>query len=761
MAIPTASNFPDAFDDNENLFLVHDALRLRLAEDYAVSDSTIQAEGDAVIAAMIPATGIITLTEQCSDLDKRAISFHYGSFNSTTYIFSDLDVLEEFTDVPKAKRITNITVNVMAKHHNHIKNALVNIQEFCGIEGTVDTEPFGDTLEGRINFLRNIVLIPQAWFSSDIRTGNVPLEIEFKDMSFRLGTDGNAGDVTLTWDFGDQTTSMVSTISATDVVSGGPNVLVRDEDGGTITKTYYQPGIYDVKLTVENDFGSESCIFPDFINARAKAPNEAVIRYVANTPTQKATPGVPPDGPFDSPPTLRSPINTLVEMNVPSGENPSQPGYSYGGEILDEADQPIDPIIHYTWSIGDDLIHPNSRETKGSWSVGGIYDMKLRVDTEYNAYRITTYEDSIDIIENQNLWLWTFQSTTQVRGYEYGLISETFKTNAAPTYTPSRNTDFLNGEPSAGQAQQRREFIRNTGFAPRGTTGSGQGGTVMLYWASGRNESDPATSETINRVEYNGFTGTYTVPSTPAIYRQWNWANFNSNIGSYFAFGRTSVTLPNTSPTNPSKQTLELETLTSASEDLVADNYLNGANELTENPAIYEDDGTPTNGHFSVYRTTWKDSNGYMTRNDAIGTFFRIKSFYRTEGVISNPFINIRKMQDIQGPTKLEGELVAMSTGVFFLNNSGSVSKFDTESSVWETGGPGVNSLLYRSLQDTSVSGFDSQENTMLASSDGDKRAYLSFDYSSSAFLKFNEIDLTFSSLGSRPDGDQWMMGVY
>jgi hypothetical protein len=148
-------------------------------------------------------------------------------------------------------------------------------------------------------------------------------------------------------------------------------------------------------------------------------------------------------------------------------------------------------------------------------------------------------------------------------------------------------------------------------------------------------------------------------------------------------------------------------------------------------------------------------------RNDGVGPFFRLKSFYKTEGSVSVPFQNIRKMQDVQGPTKLEGELVSMSAGVYLLNNSGSIAKFSPDSSVWSVGGPGVNSSLYRGLQDTTVSGFDSLANTLIAVSDKDKRAYLSFDYSPNAFLKFNEIDLTFSTLGSRPAGDQFIIGVY
>jgi PKD repeat protein len=603
------------------------------------------------------------------------------------------------------------------------------------------------------------VLVPKAWFSSDVRTGNVPLEVEFEDMSFRLGTDGNSGEVKITWDFGDQASSVVSMISAiSEVPDGAVDVIVRDTDGGKIKKTYHSPGLYDVKLTVENDFGSDVCIFPEYINARVKAPNEAIIRYVPNSATQDGTAGVPPDGPFEQVPKIRSPINTLIQIEIPNGENPSTPGYSYAGELLNDSDEAIDPISHYTWALGDDLTHPNASSTKASYSVGGIYDLKLRADTTYGSYRITTYEDSIDIVENQNLWLWTFQNTDIVRSYEYGLISETFKLTPASTLTLNRDESFLEGVPNA--AQQRREFIRNTGFAPRSTTSSGKQGLSLLYWASGRGASDPVSSEEIKVVEFDGFNGTYV--TRPSITRQWNWANFNSNTKSYFIFGGVDDYPPNTSPTNVQKDVMDLVTLSvDSTVQLTADNYLNGANELTQNVATYDDTGDTNSGHFSAYRTAWKDNAGYMVRNDAVGAFFRLKSFYRTEGTISNPFINIRKLQDIQGPTKLEGELINLSQGVYFLNNSGSVSKFDPEASVWATGGPGVNSLLYRNLQDTSISGYDDQSNTLLVDSDGDKRAYMSFDYSSSAFAKFNEIDLTFTSLGSRPEGDQWLMGVY
>lgn len=768
MTLPIVPLYPNNFDSDDNLYVVHDSLRLRLLQDYNPSDKTIYAEGDLLIASRIPSTGQITLTDQCSDIKKRAISFHYGSFDFETMSFSDLSLLDGFEDVQKIKKITNITVNVMADHHNNLKDTLISIQEFCGTKGLEDKEPFGETLEGRINFLRRLVMQPKAWFSADKKVGLAPLCVNFKDLSFRLGTDGDAGEVKLTWDFGDETSTTVSLISATSQVPDDQvDVIVRDTDGGTIRKCYHQPGVRDVKLTVENDFGSDVVIFPNFINARVKAPKEAIIKFIENTSNQDVTSGVPPDGPYDTLPSIRSPINTLINIEIPSGENPSTPGYSYAGEQLNENGDPIDPIVSYTWSLGDDLIHQNSSETKASYSVGGIYNLKVRADTEFNAYRITSYTASIDVVENYNMWLWTFIDDDTVRSYEYGLISESFKVGSTNSLSVLRNESFLDDRHPCDNTDPefikycnhiKREFRRNAGFCARGSLASGQGGTAMLYWASGRNSSDLPSSEVINVREFNGFQGTYV--TKPSITRQWNWLNLNSPAISYFVFGDVESRTPNTSYTNTIKTSYDLSGLTTSSTSLIADNYLNGAEELESNPVVYDEDGLSVYGDFSVYRSAWKDSTGYFARNDGVGPFFRIKSFYRTEGSVSNPFISVRKLQDIQGPTKLEGQMANMSTGIYILNNTGSVSKFDDTATAWSTGGPGVNSLLYRNLQDTSVSGFDRPTNTLLLSSDGDKRAYLSFDYSSNAFVKFSEIDLSFKLLSSRPDGEQWLLGI-
>ena len=169
------------------------------------------------------------------------------------------------------------------------------------------------------------------------------------------------------------------------------------------------------------------------------------------------------------------------------------------------------------------------------------------------------------------------------------------------------------------------------------------------------------------------------------------------------------------------------------------------------NPAQYDISGNPLDGHMSIYRSAWKDSNGYFLRNDAVGDFYKLRSFFRTEAVGMNEFVNIRKLPDIGGQVKLEGRLVPMSTGLYFFNNSGAISAYNDTTGVWVTGGPGLNSASFRNLQDSTVLGYDNQTNTLLATSDGDHRAYLSFDYSTKAFMKFNDATTTFSALSRTP----------
>ena len=115
-------------------------------------------------------------------------------------------------------------------------------------------------------------------------------------------------------------------------------------------------------------------------------------------------------------------------------------------------------------------------------------------------------------------------------------------------------------------------------------------------------------------------------------------------------------------------------------------NFINGANELIEHvTSEYDEYKQPLNGRFATYRETVRGNTGYFLRNDGVGNFYKIKEFYKTEGTSSSPVTNIRKLQDMSGNIKLEGELVNLTNGLFFFNNSGNVSAYNISSGVWET----------------------------------------------------------------------------
>jgi PKD repeat protein len=748
-------NYPQSIDTDQNLFYVSDGLRVVLAEDYNPGDTSISIVGDEDTIRTFDTTGIITLTEQCSDPELRALSFYYSSRTLTS--FNDLELLPGFIDCPKPKRATNVTQNVVSIHHNNLKDALIKIERFAGKKGDVGKYPLEGTMEERINYLRKLVLAPRAWFKVDKVVGLSPLTVEFTDQSFFLGTDGVASSVKHEWNFGDDTDDQVYCPS-----SGVCKVQ----------KTYTLPGIYDVSLTVTNDFGSyqlsDTVVMPKMINVRVPAPDEATIEIVERS-GQKLTQGDPLSGdekPYtNSKPTIRAPINTLIDVKIKDEQTRLVPGSytgsdgsfrSYSGEVMvvdgDGRVHPLDPVSNYTWSFSDDLVHNSSKSTKALFGSGGYFDLILRVDTENNAYRITTYNNAFDIIENYNLWLW-YRDSSGSYSYEFGIISETFKLKGT-VLAANINSSFLN---SSSKPKAKDEFLNNNGAIKRSSNPSGGGGTSLIYWASGRDLSAPINSEKIVFSEFNGFFDTYT--SRGDISRPWNWVGLSHQENLYFLLGSIS---DGNMATSQQKTKYNALSFASSNSNMISSNYKNGADELTSNTL----DFTYSNlaqAYFSVYRTAWHEDSGYILRNEG-GLFYRISSFYKTSGNAAEPFVDIRKITDMPG-SKIEGNLTSLSQGVYFFNNSGSVVAYSPTSGSWVSGGPGSTSTLFRSLQDTQKTGFDDASNTLISASDGERIVFLSYNYSSKCFIKFNEADMTFKSLVNSPERDentsQWQMYIF
>jgi PKD repeat protein len=746
--------YPDTIDDDTNLYLVKDSIFLKLATDYVPGDTFINVEFDAVRTPLFPSTGIITLTEQCSEPEERAVSFYYTSFSNN--VFSGLTILPSFkNNTIKPAVYTTVVMNVMAEHHNSLKNTIIQIELYAGKKITnrnTALTPQSGTIEERITALQQLAYEPRAWFSFDTLVGLAPLTVHFTNESIRLGEEIPDNTIEYVWDFGDSTASNIN-YTTSQVCFNTCDVGTTTTNSNQISHTYTNPGIFTVSLTVKNDFGQDSFEIKKAINVKYPAPDQAII-YITAGNLQQVING-----------TFKSPTNLPITIYVPSGYNPST-GETYAGEPVNSSHSPLDPIVKYTWQITDDIDHANSSSTIALFSVGGIYDISLRCDTKYLSYRITNYLDYINIIENTNLWLFTFfgSSSTVIQASEMGFLSETFKTKQNSFYTISTNNDFLKNNQYLNESQLTKEFSRNTNFRNIGTATSGYGGTSLVHYASGRAYGDPISNEKINCFTFNGFYEVYSVTGMPTITRPWNWVPMNYDELSYFILGNISTSQdPGVSLTNWGSVTIHnTETNVVQTGTLSSSDFVSQATLLQQNAtAGFSSGGVSSYGYFSSYRQALRDDTYYILKNDAVGTNFRIKSFFSTYQDPTTWLGGFKKLPDILGPTKLEGELVNMQSGIYFFNNTGAISSYDTDLGVWRTGGPGLNSVDFLKVQDTDTLNYDDETNSLLACGDGSNNAYISYDYSPNSFIKFNDLDLTFTKLNGRPEGSQWNIGTY
>jgi len=758
------SNYPENFDNNKNLYLVHDYLRLKLAEDYNPGDSRIYVVGSKSVMSSFPNAsqggGVITLTDQCDDVQNRSISFTYTSRTTNDLLdsvnpwyFDGVEILDNFNDVKKYKSVTSVCQNVIAEHHNSLKDALINIQKFVGIKGKVGTSPYQGTMEERINYLRKIVLGPRAWFSSSKNVSASPANIKFNDYTFSLGTDGLSKKNKYTWYFDlEKVNGLYSPKTATqdDAVLKYEKLSTEEKE---VSYIYNSPGSYTVGLLVENEYGSDFVVFENMINVRGTSPSEAEI-IIQDSINQIEYNG-----------SVRCGVNNVIQIDV------------FDSGLSQDS---TDSVSSYTWSIVDDLNHFNNSSTKCSFSVGGIYDVGLRVDTKYGNFRITVFENQIDIVEKTNLWLWNINNNKDsITNYEFGLISETFKTLSSYSI-PQIDDSFIRSKCNLDSysynenCRKLREFNRNNGFCKKSNVSSGDLGESLIYWASGRTSGvDSSAVEKIHLRKFNGFKQTLESVSLGSsnssyISRPWNWVDFTSNYGLYFCFGKNSL---GNSLTNEFITKINLNNL--SYNEYKIDQYLNGADELKVNSvceawrvgevlvSCKNAQDNDEKEYYTPQRSIWRDGTGYILRSEGEGDYFRFRPFYKTSGTNSNEILSIKKMSDLSGPVKSEGQLVNLSDGIFMFNNTGSISVYNSSSDVWATGGPGTNSSEFRFLQDVNKEYFDNHNQSLLATSDNDQVAYLSYDYSEKSFIKFNNVDLTFKYIGSRPTGNQWQFKCY
>jgi PKD repeat protein len=167
-----------------------------------------------------------------------------------------------FEDSKKYKNITSVCQNVIAQHHNSLKDAIINIQQHAGIENKVGILPRYGTITERTNYLRKLVLGPKAWFSVNKTISSFPFYAKFEDLSFSLGTDGANKKTRYSWYFDlIKSTSSSSNLGSYIVNPQNPDSIFSyeklDSETRQINYTYNSPGYYTVGLYLENDFGKD------------------------------------------------------------------------------------------------------------------------------------------------------------------------------------------------------------------------------------------------------------------------------------------------------------------------------------------------------------------------------------------------------------------------------------------------------------------------------------------------------------------------
>jgi PKD repeat protein len=121
--------------------------------------------------------------------------------------------------------------------------------------------------------------------------------------------------------------------------------------------------------------------------------------------------------------------------------------------------------------------------------------------------------------------------------------------------------------------------------------------------------------------------------------------------------------------------------------------------------------------------------------NAEIGYILTSDVFYKTIGVISDPVQGFRKVQH----PGVSGKLFALMNEVYLFSSTGTIKKHDPITDSW-----------------SSVSNFCKR---IEFSGCSDKQIYLSYDDNS--FVVFDPITEGFTELGNRPEGENWLAGIF
>jgi len=233
------SVFPEAIDSKETLYEVKNNAETTLTQALPAGGKFIVVED----TSKFPSKGLLRVGEELIYYAEKAT----GTFKTLKRGFAG-SVVKQWS---KGTVVKNA---VMAEHHNAVRDAIFNIQEYVGL---LD-DPAADSLHGRIVAAERQLFSPKALFRAFPRVGASPLKVSFQNFS------NDMNNASFLWDFGDGTVS----------TEAKP------------VHTYLAEGDYTVRLYIVTQLGSQGVRTK---NAYIKVRNDQGLSFMYVTPEMGTT----------------------------------------------------------------------------------------------------------------------------------------------------------------------------------------------------------------------------------------------------------------------------------------------------------------------------------------------------------------------------------------------------------------------------------------------------------------------------------------
>ena len=228
------SVYPEAIDDKDTLYEVKNNAETKLTQ-------ALPSGGKFVVVtdtSKFPDKGLIRVGDELIYYAEKA-----------TGLFKDLKRGFAGSVVKQWSKDTAVKNAVMAEHHNAVKDAILNIEEYVGLSSS----PATTSLHGRIIEAERKLLAPKALFRGFPKIGPSPLQVTFQNFC------NDASNATFLWDFGDGTVS-------TDT---------------TPVHTYLAEGDYTVRLYIVTQLGAQGVTTK---NAYIKVRDDEGLSFMYVTP---------------------------------------------------------------------------------------------------------------------------------------------------------------------------------------------------------------------------------------------------------------------------------------------------------------------------------------------------------------------------------------------------------------------------------------------------------------------------------------------